>query len=142
MTMQDELSGLERRARAVLEESVAHVDARTRSRLNQARQAAIALAAGRARRPAWQGLHLMPVTGAAAAAVAIALVLFNFRPPSMQPRPDGAQPSFEVLDMLADDENMRMMEDEDDHSFYEWAAAEGAQSDAPPLRETGAEASS
>jgi hypothetical protein len=138
MTMLDELSGLERRARAVLEESVAHVDARTRSRLNQARQAAVAVAAGRARRPVWHGLHLMPVTGGAAAVV-IALVVVNFRPP-MQPRPDGAQPSFEVLDMLTDDENMRMMEGEDDH-FYEWAAAEDTQSDAPPLRETGAEAS-
>jgi hypothetical protein len=141
MTMRDELTGLERYARAVLEESVTHVDARTRSRLNRARQAAVAVAAGSAGRTVWRGLHLMPVTGAVAAAVLIALGVFNFRP-LLQPRPDGAQPSFEVLDMLADDENMRMMEDEDDHSFYEWAAAEDTQSETPPLRETGAEASS
>jgi len=56
----------ERRARAVLEEGVLRIDAGIRSRLNQARQAAVAEAAKR--RPAlWRSFALMPTAGAAAA---------------------------------------------------------------------------
>ncbi len=42
-------SGLEVRSRLVLEEGLSRIDARTRSRLNQARQAAVAAAAS----PSW-----------------------------------------------------------------------------------------
>ncbi len=123
----DNTSELERRARAVLEQSLTRVDARTRSRLNQARQAA--LAASERARPAtrWgsRKLVLMPVSGAVAAAVlATALVLFG--PGSHPPAPKGetAQPSLEVLDLLTDDESMSLMENYD-RGFYEWAAAQG-----------------
>lgn len=127
----DEESGLERRARAVLAESVARIDARTRSRLNRARQAA--LAAANEPRPHFRlslGAGMVPIAGALAAAVlAVALTLFMRGSPHPAVRTDAAQPSVEVLDMLADEDNIALMENYD-HSFYEWAAAEAADGDA------------
>jgi len=118
----DEESGFERRARMVLEESLSRVDARTRSRLNRARQAALEAAA--VRRPFWRSFSAMPIAGAVAAAVlAFALTLFMHGPLHQAPRGDGSQPALEVLDMLADDDSIALMENYD-HSFYEWAAAQ------------------
>ncbi len=114
-----EESGFERRARAVLEESLAGVDARTRSRLNRARQAALEAAA--VRRSFWHSFGALPIAGAAAAGVlAVALTIFMRGPIH---HADGSQPALEVLDMLADDESIALMENYD-HSFYEWAAAQ------------------
>ncbi len=122
----DSMSELERRTRAVLEESLTRIDARTRSRLNRARHAALQATAGRsALRPLWRGFRLVPVTGGAVAAavLAVAVVLLTQRPVPVS-KVQGAQPSLEVLDMLADEDNLSLMEDYD-HSFYEWAAAQG-----------------
>jgi hypothetical protein len=115
-------SGFERRARAVLRESVGHIDARTRSRLNRARQAALhAASAPRRFRPT---LGVMPIAGvAAAAALAVALTLFTRGTFHSVPNGAAGQPSVEVLDMLADDDGIAFMENYD-HSFYEWAAAQ------------------
>ena len=70
----------EQRAGAVLGESVTRVDARVRSRLNQARHAALEeIAAGR--RSFWRTPVLMPATGAvAAAALVVALLLTHTLP--------------------------------------------------------------
>lgn len=122
----DIASELEQRARAVLRHSVTRIDARTRSRLNQARQAALAASAG-TRPGIWRGrkLVLMPVTGAVAAAVlATVLVLFGPGSRPVTPKGESAQPSLEVLDLLTDDESMSLMENYD-RGFYEWAAAQG-----------------
>jgi anti-sigma-K factor RskA len=122
MSERDEASGFERRVRAVLEESVSRIDARTRSRLNRARQTALEAAA--ARRPFWRSFGPLPIAGAVAAAVlAIALTLFMRTPLHPGSRADGSQPSLEVLDMLADEDGITFMENYD-HSFYEWAAAQ------------------
>ncbi len=119
------VSELERRARALLAGSLARIDSRTRSRLNQARQAA--LEASRRTRPAlWRSrkLMLMPVTGAVAAAVlATVLVLFGPRSHQAPSQVASPQPSLEVLDFLTDDESMSLMENYD-RGFYEWAAAQ------------------
>ena len=56
------LTPFERNARAVLTESVLRVDARTRSRLNQARHAALA-AAGTPRRSFLRSFTMMPAAG-------------------------------------------------------------------------------
>ena len=117
-----ERNGFERRARAVLEESLTRVDARTRSRLNRARRAALEAAA--VRPPFWRSFSTLPIAGAVAAGVlAVALTLFMHGPFHPASRIDGSQPSLEVLDMLADDDGIALMEN-NDHSFYEWAAAQ------------------
>jgi len=116
------VTDFERNARVVLERSVARIDARTRSRLNQARHAAVEEVA-RPRR-AWLKLGVMP-SGAVAAAVLVALLVVNRAPHQLLPPPgEGAPQTLEVLDLVADDEALSLMEDED-HSFYEWAAAQG-----------------
>ena len=121
-------SKLEVSARVVLGESLTRIDARTRSRLNQARQRALA----EMHQPRWalrRGLRLMPVTGVVAAAVVAALLLFQHTSRPLLAPAEGGQP-LEVLDLLADDDGLSLMEDYD-HSFYEWAAAEGASAPEP-----------
>ena len=114
------LSDFERNARTVLEASVARIDARTRSRLNQARHAA--LAAATAPRPHWWSrFALMPAAGAVAAALLVAVVLWH-----RQPAPellDARATAVEDMDLLADGEALDLMEGWDG-SFYEWAAAQ------------------
>ena len=118
-TNEEPMSAFERRAREVLLESVTRIDARTRSRLNQARHAALERA--QPRRGTWLKLGFMPATGAVAVAVLVALVMIHQAP---RPQGEGAQPNVEVLDLLADEDGLNLMEDED-HGFYEWAVAEG-----------------
>ncbi|HUN27744.1 MAG TPA: hypothetical protein VMU67_15690 [Steroidobacteraceae bacterium] len=119
----------EHRARAVLEGSLVRVNARARSRLNRARHAAVEEAAVRRRSlrflPA-RGSRLLPVTGSAlaAAVLALAFVLFGVSSHRVTPPSEGAQPQLEVLDMLSDEDGVSLAEDYD-HSFYEWAAAQG-----------------
>jgi hypothetical protein len=124
------MSGLEERARALLAQDIARIDARTRSRLNQARHAA--LEGLQPRRGVWRSRRLMPVTGAiTAAAVAIVLLLHGSGGPQPQPSASlntSSQSSLEVLDLLTSDESMSLMENYD-HGFYEWAAAQSAAPD-------------
>jgi hypothetical protein len=120
-------SGLELRARVVLEEGLTRVDGHTRSRLNQARQAAVA-AAAKPSYLAW--LHglvarraLMPA-GATAVAVLVAAFVLSGGPHLATPASDNPASSLDVLDLVTDDDAMNLVEDNDD-SFYEWAAAQG-----------------
>jgi hypothetical protein len=115
------VTDFERNARVVLERSVERIDARTRSRLNQARHAALA-AAGAPRRTWWRSFTLMPAAGAVVAAALVAVVLWH-REPSVTESQfiEGRAPAVEDLDLLADAEALDLME-EWDGSFYEWAA--------------------
>ena len=110
----------ERNARAVLEESVSRIDARTRSRLNQARRAAVELAGARYR-PRWRSFTLMPAAGVAAAAL-LALMIWH-REPSLHEPPvlEGHAPAVEDIDLLADAEGLDLVEGWDSPGFYEWA---------------------
>ena len=109
----------ERRARAVLEEDVLRIDGRIRSRLNQARQAAVAEAAKR--RPAlWRSFALMPTAGAVAAALLLTMVLWHRQPQGELPVAEGVHSTVEDLDLLADGEGLELIEGWDG-SFYEWA---------------------
>jgi len=114
-------TAFERHARGVLEESVLRIDARTRSRLNQARQAA--LEAARARRPAWwRGLTLMPAAGAVAAALLVTVMLWQRERPADLPLVEQHTTlSAEDMDLLADSDGLDLMEGWDG-PFYEWAA--------------------
>jgi hypothetical protein len=71
----------------------------------------------------------MPATGAVAAVLVLAIVLWGRSPQHTLPI-EGSQAAFEDLDLIADDEALTLME-EGDRSFYEWAvsqddASEGA----------------
>jgi hypothetical protein len=133
------IADFERRLHGLLEESVQRVGGRARSRLNQARHAALAEAARqdwRARlrralriaprdplaiRPLW-----LSATGAVAAAVLVAFVLWP-RAPRVYPAVEASPAAVEDLDLLADREGMDLMQS-GDGQFYEWAMAQADQS--------------
>ena len=105
----------EKRTKEVLEESTARLDGRTRSRLTQARHAALAELA-RPERHWWRSY--VPA-GAAAAVAVLAVVMWSGLPPaqmSVSPVDD--------LELLADAEAQDFIDDGEDLEFYEWAAGE------------------
>jgi hypothetical protein len=120
MSAGEQLTDFERLSRQALEESVLRVDGRVRSRLNQARQAAVEAASTR-RRPFFSRyLTLVPTAGAAAAAVLVAMVLWH--PGSELPTLEKSTEPVD-LELLADGEALDLVQDGDGSgSFYEWAA--------------------
>jgi hypothetical protein len=121
MSLTDEsLTQFERNARAVLAEAVLRVDARTRSRLNQARRAA--LEAAHKRRPLWR-FTLMPAAGAVAAALLVTVVLWHRAPERELPAIEGRADATMDMDLLTDKDAIDLLEGWDG-SFYEWAAAQ------------------
>ncbi|HWM69314.1 MAG TPA: hypothetical protein VNO35_22180 [Steroidobacteraceae bacterium] len=126
----------EQHARALLEQSVQRVDGRIRSRLNQARHAAIEQAS---RRPSLlRRFTLMPAVSAVATAVLVAFVLW---PHSHSGDPlvaeGGGRAGVEDLDLLADSDALDLVSDEstDTGQFYEWAVD---QADSNEASSTGA----
>jgi hypothetical protein len=128
----------ERRLQALLEESVQRVGGRARSRLTQARHAALAEAARSSgwQRPlralAWtrhQPLLWMPTAGAMAAAVLVAFVLWPHSPQAY-PGVEANPTTVEDLDLIADREGMDLMQS-GDGQFYEWAMAQDDGGDQP-----------
>jgi hypothetical protein len=122
--VQETETDFERNARVVLAQSISRIDGRTRSRLNQARQAALE-AAARRRRPLWwlRPFALMPAASAVAAAALVALVLWHREPRGIEaPMPEQAA-AVEDMDLLADSEGLDLMEGWDG-PFYEWAVAQ------------------
>jgi anti-sigma-K factor RskA len=118
----------EERASALLGESVTRVDARVRSRLNQARHAALEEIAA-SRRSFWRAPMFMPATGAVAAAAVVALVLTtHFRADRVSPIAEGGQAAFDDIEMLADTDGLDLVENFDG-GFYEWAAGESNDGD-------------
>jgi hypothetical protein len=129
----EHLTDFEHKARLVLEESVLRIDGRVRSRLNQARQAAIEETSAPRRPVFWRFFTLMPTAGAAAAALLVAMVLGHRQPQIELPVAESAHPA-EDLDLLADGEGLDLVQDGDGSgAFYEWAAeqseANGAETD-------------
>jgi len=116
------LTEFERHARTVLEASCARIDGRTRSRLNQARHAALE-AAARPRRAWWRNLTLMPAAGAVAAALLVTVVLWQREPGGRVPPEEARAAAVEDMDLLADSDGLDLMEGWDG-SFYEWAASQ------------------
>jgi hypothetical protein len=118
----EQLTDFERLSRQALEESVLRVDGRVRSRLNQARQAAVEAASAR-RRPLFSRFFtLVPTAGAAAAAVLVTMILWHRGPQIELPIVADSAHSVD-LDLLADGEGLDLVQDGDGSgSFYEWAA--------------------
>ncbi len=110
----------ERRTRAALEDSVLRIDGRIRSRLNQARHAALEEAT-RARAGFWRRFTLMPAAGAVAAAVMVAFVLWPHSP--QLETTEGGRANVEDMDLLADGDGLDLVSEESDGggAFYEWA---------------------
>ncbi len=122
-------SEFERRTQSVLEESMARLDGRVRSRLNQARHAALEAHAARARSPLarWFGNRsVFAPAGAVAAIAVLSVVLWTGRPAGETPlavlNGDGSA-AIEDLDLLADNDALAIAS-EADVEFYEWALAE------------------
>lgn len=123
--LDEQLTDFERQSRQVLEESVLRIDGRVRSRLNQARQAAVEAASAR-RRPLFSRFFAwLPTAGAVAAALLVTLVLWHREPGGIVGPPKVVEPvgQTEDLDLLADGEGLDLVQDGDGSgSFYEWAA--------------------
>ena len=117
--MTEKYQDFERRSRAAFDESVASLDGATRSRLARARELALA----QARRNVRPRLSTWVPVGAAAAAVVMAIALWNGRdagPAATEP----ALAAFEEFEIVAAGDDLEMMEE--DPAFYAWAADEPA----------------
>ena len=118
------VSDFERNARLILEEGVSRIDARTRSRLSQARQLAVAATGARHRRW-WRSFALMPAAGAVTAALLLGVMLWHRESVVREPPLlEGRTPAVEDIDLLADAEGLDLVEgwDGPGPGFYEWAA--------------------
>ncbi len=112
------LREFEQRTRQLLQESVDGLDAATRSKLTQARHAALEAATNRRRIP---GLGFWAPAGVLASAVlATVLVLAPGQRASDSVNVASGE-TFEDLELLADAEALELAQ-EDDLEFLEWAA--------------------
>jgi hypothetical protein len=111
---------LEARAREALDESVTRVSGHVRSRLNQARQAALAEIGARPR-SIWRFPTLLPAAGATAAAILVALAFMVNRGAERGLVHEGGA-AYEDIEMLSDRDGLELVEN-GDSSFYEWAVA-------------------
>ncbi len=122
---------LEQRSRQLFDESVGNIDMRIRSRLNQARHAALeAVARPRAR---FLGLPLAPSAAGLCAVALLGVAVWIGVPSAFRPIAAGdAAASFEDLDIIASTEEssgdtLEMLQDDAD--FYDWAAEKSANPD-------------
>jgi hypothetical protein len=104
----------EKRTREVLDESAGRLDGRTRSRLTQARHAALA----QLEQPQRHWWRSFVPAGAAAAVAVLAVVIWSGSPeqPLAGPGDD--------MELLADADAPDFVNDGEDLEFYEWAAGE------------------
>ena len=104
---------LERRSKAVFDDSANSLDARTRSALTQARHAAVAELERRRRPLMWRIWG--PISGVAAAAFVLIVL---FAPLRLQPTAvELSTTPFEDLEIVVGTDNLEMLEDLD---FYAW----------------------
>jgi hypothetical protein len=110
----------ERRARELFDASVEGLDAETRSRLNRARQAAVA-EVERTRRSPWR--TWLPAAAAASVAL-LAVVLWRVPGNGVEPAARSAEPApaVEVVEMLATSEEFDVAAE--DPEFYTWLASQ------------------
>jgi anti-sigma-K factor RskA len=109
----------EKRTQEVLEESASRLDGRTRSRLTQARHAALA----QLEKPAPQWWRSYAPAGAAAAAAVLAVMIYTGQS-GVGPQVVSNLPVIDDAEQLADVDAPDFTEDGDDIEFYEWAAGE------------------
>lgn len=112
-----ESSEFEARTRALFEQSVENLDGRTRSRLTQARHAALEELRA-ARTPAWRR-GWVPLSGVAAAAVLA--VWMTLSPGNQEGQPNDAGVPIDELELFAESPSLDLLQDVE---FYAWIAAE------------------
>ena len=105
--------GLENRSKALFDASVAELDGSTRSRLCQARHAALAQTRQRPRTVWW-----MPAMASAALAMVVALILPDLRP-QPQTLSEENLAAADDLTLLMNDESLDLLEEME---FYAWLA--------------------
>ena len=120
MNQDNELTPFEQRTQALLRDSVLQLDGATRSRLAQARAAALAQ---REARRSWFDFRYLAPAGAMAAALLIT-VLFVGRHDAPDFVNSESGNAFYDLDLLADADAYELAQ-EADLEFIEWAAAMG-----------------
>jgi hypothetical protein len=120
-------SQFEQRLRAALLDSSDALDGRTRSRLTQARYAALEQRAVPAPKSArWRGWA--PAGAVAMAVLVTVLYIGHGGVNSPLAVPAGSSSALDDLDLLADSDALALSADTDqelDSDFYEWAAADG-----------------
>src|SRR5262245_197545 len=114
--MSEQTTEFESRARAVFDESVETLDAEIRSRLNRARQAALA-APEPARAPAWRSWA--PVGAVAAAVVAAVRWRMAGINDATQLQGNGDAP-IEIVEIAAEGDDFELLTE--DPEFYTWVA--------------------
>ena len=114
--MNEQTTDFERKARDIFDASVESLDAETRSRLNRARQAALADSAP-VRAPAWRSWA--PVGAVAAALVAAVLWRVPGTDNSPQVQINGEAP-IEIVELAAEGDDFELMTE--DPEFYSWVA--------------------
>lgn len=110
----------EKRTRELLEESTARLDGRTLSRLNQARQAALA----QRTKPKSEWWRLYMPAGATAAAAVLAVMIWTRPVTDVSETTASNGSAFEDIDLLADGDAPDFVNEADDVEFYEWASGE------------------
>jgi len=114
--MNEQSTEFESKARAVFDESVENLDAEIRSRLNRARQAALADREP-ARAPAWRSWA--PVGAVAAAVVAAVLWRMPGVNDASQVQINGEAP-IEIVELAAEGDDFELLTE--DPEFYTWVA--------------------
>jgi hypothetical protein len=113
-----ESSALEARARALFERSVENLDGKTRSRLNQARQAALEELRGAHKRP-WRSAWVPVGSGLAVAVLAVWMTVGE---QARQPNENGVP--VDDLELFAEVPTLDLLRDVE---FYAWMAEDNAQ---------------
>ena len=119
MSNEQQQTPFELRAGELLRDSADSLDAATRSRLTQARHAALE---GISARPAWLDFRVLAPGGAVAAAAVVAVLMWT----GPMQRPAGETGAFDDIELLADADAYEISQ-ETDLDFIERAAAMGEQ---------------
>ena len=117
MSNEQQKTPFEQRAAELLRDGVDSLDAGTRSRLTQARHAAVD---NIRTRPAWLDFRVLAPGGAVAAAAVVAMLLWS----GVGYRATGDAGALDDIDLLADSDAYEISQ-ESDLEFIEWAAAMG-----------------
>ncbi len=120
-------SDFERRTRAVLLESAEHLPGSIRSRLTQARHAALAARATGQWSPSSRARRWVPAGALASVVVALFVTLTPHGAVTPTRVASTNASSLEDLDMFSDADGISLNGDQDvDFDFYEWAADEAS----------------